>query len=387
MQISILHFKHLNQHKCRVMSIKVKAAVLLQTREKLQVEQLELEAPHANEVMVEIAATGVCHTDLSVYQAVLSSPLPVVLGHESSGTVTALGSNVTTLAVGDKVVLSLLAQCGTCFYCSHSQPVLCESGQTAMLRGTLSDGTTRFRWNGKPVYQLTGLGTFAQRVVVPAASAVRIPDSLPLTQAALLGCGVITGFGAAVNTAKVAVGESVAVLGCGGVGLNAVQGARISGASMIIAIDPHEDRLALAKSLGATHTLIPGKGLVDKIRAMTSGRGVEVALEVAGRQETIDDAIRMTRRGGRVVIVSAPGKDVMVNIPAFGGLVMTEKSIRGSLYGSAHVQRDVRRLISLYESGQLHLDKLVSATFSLDDINEAMAYCVSERGGRAIVIP
>ncbi|MDP3135120.1 MAG: Zn-dependent alcohol dehydrogenase [Burkholderiaceae bacterium] len=369
------------------MSIKVKAAVMVQPREQLRIEELELEAPHADEVMVEIAATGVCHSDLSVYQGVLPTPLPVVLGHESAGTVVALGSHVTDLAIGDKVVLSLLAQCGKCFYCSHSQPVLCESGQASMLRSTLSDGTTRFRWNNAPVYHMTGLGTFAQRVVVPAASAMRLPESLPLTQAALLGCGVITGFGAAVNTAKVEVGECVAVLGCGGVGLNAIQGARISGASKIIAIDPREDRLALAQSLGATDVLTPGKGLIEKIRAMTEGRGVDVALEVAGRQQTIDDAIRMTRRGGRVVIVSAPGKDVVVNIPALGGLVMTEKSIRGSLYGSAHVRRDVARLLALYASGQLVLDKLVSATFDLDHINEAIEYCGAEQGARAIVIP
>ena len=368
------------------MTIKVKAAVMVHAR-KLQVELLELEEPRADEVMVEIAATGVCHSDLSVYQAVLPTPLPVVLGHESAGIIVGVGSTVRDLGLGDTVVLSLLAQCGNCFYCAHGQPVLCESGQPSMLRGTMTDGTTRFAWNGRPVFQMAGLGTFAQRVVVPATAVVRIPATLPLDQAALLGCGVMTGWGAAVNTAKVAAGEAVAVVGCGGVGLHAIQGARICGASAIFAIDPREDRLELARSLGATHLLAPGKGLVEKIRALTDGRGADVSLEVAGRQQSVDDAIRMTRRGGRVVIVSAPGKDVVVNIPAFGGLVLTEKTIRGSLYGSAHVRRDVSRLVDLFQSGQLRLDNLVSLTYPLEDVNEAMAHCATEQGGRAIVRP
>jgi Zn-dependent alcohol dehydrogenase len=368
------------------MTSKVKAAVMVSARE-IQVELLDLEEPHANEVMVEIAATGVCHSDLSVYQAVLPHPLPVILGHESAGVVVGIGSNVSGIDVGDTVVLSLLAQCGSCFYCTHGQPVLCESGQPSMLRGTMTDETTRFAWNGTPIFQMAGLGTFAQRVVVPATAVVRIPPTLPLDQAALLGCGVMTGWGAAVNTAKVAVGETVAVVGCGGVGLHAVQGARISGASTIIAIDPVEDRLELARSLGATHLVSPTKGLVEKIRALTEGRGVDVTLEVAGRQRSIDDAIRMTRRGGRVVIVSAPAKDVVINISAFGGLVLTEKTIRGSLYGSAHVRRDIGRLVDLFQSGQLRLDNLVSLTYPLEEINEAMAHCATEHGGRAIVRP
>ncbi|MDB5861607.1 MAG: h16 [Ramlibacter sp.] len=368
------------------MTFQTKAALMVRPREPLQVELLDLEEPHADEVMVEIAATGVCHSDLSVHQAVLPSPLPVVLGHESAGTVVAIGPNVRDLAVGDRVVLSLLAQCGSCFYCSHNQPVLCESGQASMLRGTMADGTTRFSWKGQPVFHMTGLGTFAERVVVPAGCAVRIPADLPFEEAALLGCGVITGVGAAVNTAQVAVGEAVAVVGCGGVGLNAIQGARISGATTIIAIDPRPDRLALARQLGATHTLEPARNMVSQIRELTSGRGVDVALEVAGRQQTIDDAIRMTRRGGRVVIVSAPGKEVMVNIPAFGGLVMSEKTIRGSLYGSAHVKRDLARLVELYQSGQLHLKELVTARFPLDRINDAIAYCAAEQGARALVL-
>jgi alcohol dehydrogenase/S-(hydroxymethyl)glutathione dehydrogenase/alcohol dehydrogenase len=368
------------------MGIKVRVAVMVKARE-LQVELLDLEEPHDDEVMVEIAATGVCHSDLSVYQAVLPTPLPVILGHESAGTVVSVGAGVSGISVGDRVVLSLLAQCGKCFYCNNSQPVLCESGQPSMLRGTMSDGTTRFDWSGTPVFQMAGLGTFAQRVVVPATSVVPIPKTLPLEQAALLGCGVMTGWGAAVNTAKIDVGETVAVLGCGGVGLHAIQGARTSGASMIVAIDPRDDRLELARSLGATHLLQPGNGLVEKVRSLTGGRGVEVALEVAGRQQSIDDAIRMTRRGGRAVIVSAPSKDVVVNISAFGGLVLTEKTIRGSLYGSAHVRRDITRLVELYEAGKLQLDNLASVTYSLDQVNEAMAHCAAEQGGRAIVKP
>lgn len=256
---------------------------------------------------------------------------------------------------------------------------------SGMLRGTFADGSTRFQLNGQPVFHMAGLGTFAQQVVVPSAAAVRIPNSIPIAQAALLGCGVLTGYGAVVNTARLEPGETVAVVGCGGVGLNAIQGARIGHASQIIAIDPREDRLALARELGATCALVPDETNVKIIRDMTGGRGVDVAIEVAGRQATIDDAIRMTRPGGRAVIVSAPDRSVLLNVPVFNGLVMTEKTIKGSLYGSSHVQSDVGHLASLFETGQLIHDKLVTASFDLDHINDAIAYCAAERGARAVV--
>jgi Zn-dependent alcohol dehydrogenase len=222
--------------------------------------------------------------------------------------------------------------------------------------------------------------------VVPARSAIKIPESIPLASAALIGCGVLTGWGAAVNTAGIRVGDTVAVLGCGGVGLNAIQGARMAGASTIIAVDMHDERLALAQRLGATHALKPGDATAKQVRALSGGRGVDVTLEVVGRQETVRDAVKMTRRGGQVVLVGAAGDDVLVSVPAFSGVVMTEKIIRGSLYGSSDVRRDVPRLVRLYEAGLLKLDELVTEVFPFEKVNDAVDYCLSERGARAVMV-
>jgi Zn-dependent alcohol dehydrogenase len=362
------------------------AAVLESPRKPLTVTEIDVEPPRAGEVMVEVGASGVCHSDISVWNETLAHPVPLVLGHEAAGTVAGVGAGVTSVAPGDRVVLSWLAQCGTCFYCTARQPQLCEVAGVAFARGTLLDGTTRYRRDGQPVYQMAGLGTFTERCVVPEAAAVKIPDTIPLASAALIGCGVLTGFGAAVNTAGIRVGDTVAVVGCGGVGLSAVQGARIAGAGVIIAIDLHEERLALAARLGATHTLQPSDTVAKQVRALTGGRGADHVLEVVGRQQTVRDAIRMTRRGGQVVLVGAAGDDVTVTLPAFSGVVMTEKVIRGSLYGSSDVRRDVPRLVSLYQSGLLKLDEMVSETFPFAQVNEAVEYCAAEKGARAVVV-
>jgi Zn-dependent alcohol dehydrogenase len=362
------------------------AAVLEAPRKPLTVTDIDVEPPRPGEVMVEVGASGVCHSDISVWNETLAHPVPLVLGHEAAGTVAEVGPGVTSVAPGDRVVLSWLAQCGTCFYCVHRQPQLCEVAGVAFARGTLLDGSTRYRRGGQPLYQMAGLGTFTERCVIPEAAAVKIPDTIPLASAALIGCGVLTGFGAAVNTAGIGVGDTVAVLGCGGVGLSAVQGARIAGAGLIIAIDLHEERLAMAARLGATHTLQPSDTVAKQVRALTGGRGADHVLEVAGRQQTVRDAIRMTRRGGQVVLVGAAGDDVTVTLPAFSGVVMTEKVIRGSLYGSSDVRRDVPRLVSLYQSGLLKLDEMVTETFAFAQVNDAVEYCAAEKGARAVVV-
>jgi NDMA-dependent alcohol dehydrogenase len=361
------------------------SAVLEHPNQPLRLIEVDLEAPRAGEVKVQIGATGVCHSDISVFTAKLPSPTPVVLGHEGAGTVVEVGEGVKDLAPGDRVVLSWLAQCGECFYCVKGQPQLCETAGVAFAKGALLDGTTRFSLNGGSVYQMAGLGTFSRHCVVPARSAIKIPESIPLASAALIGCGVLTGWGAAVNTAGIRVGDTVAVLGCGGVGLNAIQGARMAGASTIIAVDMHDERLALAQRLGATHALKPGDATAKQVRALSGGRGVDVTLEVVGRQETVRDAVKMTRRGGQVVLVGAAGDDVLVSVPAFSGVVMTEKIIRGSLYGSSDVRRDVPRLVRLYEAGLLKLDELVTEVFPFEKVNDAVDYCLSERGARAVM--
>ncbi|MGE3926899.1 MAG: Zn-dependent alcohol dehydrogenase [Lautropia sp.] len=366
--------------------MKTRAAVLRRVGQPLEVLDLEVEQPQAGEVLVRMGASSVCHSDLLVAGGVLPSSLPMVMGHEGAGTVAEVGQGVQQVRKGDRVVLSWLPQCGHCFYCRREQPSLCESGTASMMRATMSDGTPRYRRNGEAVYHMAGLGTFSEYCVVSAKALAPLPDDMPLASASLIGCGVLTGFGAVVNTARVRVGETVAVVGCGGVGLNAVQGARIAGATQIIAVDPNDERLRLARSLGATLTFKPGPDLVPGVRAATDGHGVDVALEVAGRQESVHDAVRLARRGGRVILVGAAASDVSLNVQVYTGLVLTEKTIRGSLYGSAHVQIEVERLVALYRAGRLKLDELVTETFRFDQVNDAMAYCAAERGARAVML-
>lgn len=361
------------------------SAVLDSPNSPLEIQEVALGAPRAGEVRVAIGATGVCHSDIAVFTEALPNPLPVVLGHEGAGVIAEVGDGVGDLAVGDRVVLSWLAQCGECFFCVKGQPQLCETAGVAFAKGALLDGTTRYSRDGQEIFQMAGLGTFSRECVVPARSAMKIPDSIPMTSAALIGCGVLTGWGAAVNTAGIRVGDTVAVLGCGGVGLSAVQGARMAGASRIIAVDLHDERLELAERLGATDSLKPSDTIAKEVRKLTGGRGVDHTLEVVGRQETIDAAVKMTRRGGQVVLVGAGPDEVRVNVPSFTGMVMSEKTVRGSLYGSSDVKRDVPRLLDLYSSGQLLLDELVTQTFDFEQVNDAVAYCHGEQGARAVM--
>jgi Zn-dependent alcohol dehydrogenase len=363
------------------------AAVLERPNTAFSLVEFDLESPRAGEVLVEIGATGVCHSDLSVYDATLGNPMPIVLGHEGAGTVVAVGDGVTGLGVGDRVVLAWLAQCGGCFYCLHGQSELCEQAGFSFARSSLPDGSTRLSRGGRGVFQMAGLGTFARHCVVPAGSAVKVPGDLPFEAAALIGCAALTGFGSAVNTADIEVGDSVAVIGGGGVGLNAIQGARASGAGVIVVVDPNPARREAARAFGATHAFEPAPDLAREIRALTEGRGVDVAIEAVGRADAIDAAVRVTRRSGQVVLVGAAGEDVLLSVPAFPAIVMTGKRIIGSLYGSANVRRDVPRLVELYRRGVLRLDELVTETFVLEQINDALDYCAAGRGTRAVVIP
>lgn len=367
------------------MSTETRAAVLEAPEAPLRLLDLELDRPAAGEVLVEMSATGVCHSDLSILDATLPAPLPLVLGHEGAGFVAELGEGVTELAVGDQVVLSWLAPCRVCFYCVHGQPYLCRRAQRLLSEHTLPDGSTRLRRDGAGVRQFCGLGTFARRCVVAQECAIPVPATVPPPAAAVIGCAVLTGFGAAVNTAAVGVGESVAVLGCGGVGLSAIQGARIAGATRIVAIDVQPERLELAARLGATDTVLAGPEARRQVRGLTGGRGADVVLEFAGTERTLAEALALARPGGRVVFVSAPAPDVALHVPAFTGVVLPGKTVQGCIYGSTDVRRDIPRLVELYESGALRLDELVTETFGFADIEDAVRYCADRRGGRAVV--
>ncbi|NMO01629.1 Zn-dependent alcohol dehydrogenase [Gordonia sp. TBRC 11910] len=360
------------------------AALFEEAGAPLRIAEITVADPGPGEVVVDVTATGICHSDVGVFSGKLPAPLPLVLGHEGAGVVAAVGEGVDNVAVGDHVVLSWLASCGTCYYCQRAEQHLCGRPRTMLGAHTMPDGSTRMSLDGTAIRQFCGLGSFSQRTVVPSGAAIAISDEVPIASAALLGCGVLTGFGAAVNTGGVRVGDAVAVIGCGGVGLNAVQGARIAGATTIIAVDVHPERLALATRLGATHTLTAGDDVVRSVQRLTGRRGADVVIEVAGRPETVNQAVAMTRRGGTTVLVGA-GPGVAVE-EVFNNVVMAGKTVKGCLYGSAYVQRDIPRLVDLYRSGALLLDQLVTETFDFADIGRAVDYCADEQGARAVVL-
>ena len=365
----------------------VKAAVMTGVDQPLEIrDDVEVQAPRTNEVQVRMGASGVCHSDLSMQNGTLLAPLPIVLGHEGAGVIERVGDGVTGLAPGDHVVISWVPQCGECFFCTRGQGELCERSMATLASGGLLDGTTRLTSQGRPLYQMSAAGTFSEVSVVPAIGAVKIPGDIDLRVAALIGCGVLTGVGAALNTARIREGDTVAVVGCGGVGLNVIQGARIAGAGEIIAIATHEAKLELAKDFGATATLeAGGRDPVSQVMSMTQQRGADVAFEVIGLQETIDQTIAMTRRGGQSILVGVAKMDAVVNVPAFFGVVLAEKTIKGCWYGSSNVQRDVPRLIEYYRAGNLKLDELISRTIGVEQVNEALDAMKTGQLARSVI--
>ncbi|MGQ0520915.1 MAG: Zn-dependent alcohol dehydrogenase [Actinomycetota bacterium] len=365
----------------------VRAAVLTQVGQPLEIRtDVEVEAPHAGEVLVRVAASGVCHSDLSARSGVMMMQTPAVLGHEGAGVVEAVGPGVTSVQPGDHVLVCWVPQCGQCFFCLRGEGHLCEQATVTMASGGLLDGTTRFRSGGGHLYQMAATGTFAEVVVVPETGVVPLPGDLDLTVAALLGCSVLTGVGAALRTASVGAGDTVAVVGCGGVGLNVVQGARIAGAGRIIAVDTNPAKLDLAVRFGATHAVDAGAGdAVSGVMALTGQRGVDVGFEVVGLQRTIDQTITMTRRGGQAVLVGVPAMDVTVAIPAFFGLVLASKTVRGCWYGSSNPRRDVPVLLEHYLGGRLLLDELVSRRITLDEVNDALDGMETGDAARSVI--
>ena len=377
--------------------MKMSAAVLYELGGRLEIEELELEPPKEDEVLVKVAAAGVCHSDLSVIDGVIPWPLPSVLGHEGAGVIEEVGSEVEHLHAGDKVIFSFIPACGRCFYCLRAKPNLCEPA--LRLAGHLYDGSSRLsRANGQSINhfsaehyptrrsrQLSTTPPSTEYAVVPQQGAVKIPTDAPLDKLALIGCCVTTGVGAVFNTARVEPGSLVAVFGCGGVGLSIVQGAAMAGAFRVIAIDLKEERLRLAEQLGATHTVdATREDAVRKIRELTEGRGADYAFEAIGRQETFSQAYRSIRWGGTCVLVGVPSVDTKL---AFDSrLVMQEKTIKGSLYGSANPQVDFSRLAQLYAAGKLQLDPMVTQTYKLGQINQALDDLREGIGARGVII-
>jgi S-(hydroxymethyl)glutathione dehydrogenase/alcohol dehydrogenase len=363
----------------------MKAAVLYELKTPLRVEEVDLEPPKAHEVRVKIAANGVCHSDYSLIHGVIRSSLPVVPGHEGAGIVDEVGPGVTLVGPGDHVVLSFAPYCGRCYYCALGRPVLCENMRLIMGKGTLLDGTCRLKKNGQDVFHMAGLSSFAQYAVVPEPACVRIPKSVPLDRACLVGCAVMTGVGAAINTARVEPGASAVVIGCGGVGLNVIQGCVLAGASTIVGVDLLDRKLDYARQFGASHTLNPGRDdVVKSVRRLTDGRGADYGFEVIGLGKAIEQAYAATRPGGTTVVVGAAAREESVTIPAW--TFMGEKLIKGSVYGSTRPHIDIPRLIDLYTKKKLKLDELVTRQYALDEVNEAMVALEKGEVARSVVV-
>jgi NDMA-dependent alcohol dehydrogenase len=359
--------------------MKASAAVLFSAPGRLEVVDIDVAPPRAGEVLVAMAAGGVCHSDLHVMRGELIAPTPAVLGHEGSGVVAEVGEDVTSVDVGDHVVPLWRLSCGVCEYCSRGRPALCLAGTRVRNTGLMLDGTSRFSLDGKPIKSYAGVSTFSQYTVIPEKSLLKIDKDLPLPIAALLGCAVVTGFGAVTNAAKVTPGSTVAVFGgAGGVGLNVVQSAALAGAVKVIAVDRHESKLKKAVSFGATHTVDGSKlNAPETIRELTGGRGVDFAFDVVGAPAVTRAAYdSLTRMGTLVVIGLAPeGQDAGIPMKS---VVYEERTIIGSLYGSGSPREEIPRLASLYRAGKLKLDELLTRTYPLAQINEA--YDALERG-------
>ena len=358
----------------------MKAAVYVGDATRLAIEELKPSPPGPRDVVVEVGASGVCHSDLSIMRGYVPLPPGMVLGHEGAGRVVEVGAEVSRLKRGDRVVASFVPACGACWHCLHEESELCvrENEVSMQVRGSRPDGSMYFC--------MTGLGTFSEVMTVDEASVVKVETDLPDAQLALIGCGVTTGVGAALNTAKVTPGASVAVLGCGGVGQAVIQGARIAGAGRIIAIDPQELKRKTATQLGATDLIDPSTAdPVEQVKALTGGRGADYAFEVIGLPETIVTTYNLARRGGEVIIVGMARFEDQFALPAFG-IFFEQKTVKGCKYGSAQVRRDFPRFVELIETRRLDISAMVSKTIKLEGVNDAFRAMEAGEVIRSVIV-
>jgi alcohol dehydrogenase len=350
------------------------------------IEEVELEPPGEGEVLVRIRAAGLCHSDLSTVNGDRPRPMPMVLGHEAAGEVVELGPGVKGLAAGDHVILVFVPSCGGCVPCMEGRPGLCEPAVPANAGGTLITGARRLKLDGTPVNHHIGVSGFAEYAVVSRNSLVRIDKDLPFEEAALFGCAVVTGAGAVFNTAKLPAGASVAVVGLGGVGLMSMLAARAAGSRQVIAIDTLDDKLKLAKQMGATHTVnAASPDAVEQVKAITGG-GVEFAFEMASSVKALEMSYRITKRGGTTVTGSLPHPDARFALPATN-LVAEERTLKGSYIGSCVPGRDIPRYIALYRQGMLPVDRLLSERIGLADINLGFDRLADGATVRQILLP
>ena len=357
----------------------IRAAVLKSVGSPLTIEDIHLPPPSAGEVHVRLAAAGVCHSDLSLANGTLVQPLPAVLGHEGAGTVIEVGPGVTNVRSGEPVLLNWSPSCGGCWFCMHGEPYLCEQTASAWQRryARLADGTELY----------AGLGTaaFGEETIVPSSALVSLPANINLESAALLGCAMLTGVGAVINSAAVQPGESVVVFGTGGVGLSVLQGARLVGAEVVIGVDITAEKEGLARTNGATDFILAGDQVARRIRERTAGRGADHAFECVGSATTIRQAWSSTRRGGRTTVVGIGAKDEKVEfhpqeIFYFG------RTLCGCVFGSTDIARDLPRLLEHVQSGRIRPEDLVTNHIKLEDAPEALAQMSARKGARSLII-
>jgi alcohol dehydrogenase len=357
--------------------MKIRAAVLdrmgteppYAVSKPLRIAEVELDPPGRGEILVRIAAAGLCHSDLSVINGDRPRPMPMALGHEAAGIVEKIGEDVPDLVPGDHVVMVFMPSCGHCTPCAEGRPALCEPGAAANGAGTLLSGARRLHCDGVAVNHHLGVSGFAEYAVMSRRSVVKIDRELPLDEAALFGCAVLTGVGAVVNTAGLKPGQTAAVIGLGGVGLASLLGAIASGARQVVAIDLSDDKLGLARQLGASDTVnARDPDAAEQVRALTSG-GVDFAFEMAGSARAMELAFKITRRGGATITAGLPPPTATLALPLVQ-LVAEERTVKGSYIGTCVPTRDIPRYIALYRAGRLPVDRLMSGKLSLDEINE-----------------
>ncbi|PKI13695.1 alcohol dehydrogenase [Staphylococcus shinii] len=373
--------------------MKTRAAVLHQMgstepyaeSKPITIETLELSEPKTNEVLIKIGAAGLCHSDLSVINGSRPRPMPMVLGHEAAGEVIQLGPDVTDFEKGDHVVCTFIPSCGHCIPCREGRPALCENGAASNEKGEMLAGGFRLQSeHNQTMYHHLGISGFAEYAVVSTNSIVKVDKDIPFEKVAIFGCAVITGIGAVINTANISAGSTVAVVGLGGIGLNAILGARLAGASEIIALDINEDKFELAKSLGATAVFNSGDdNVVENVKAYASG-GVNYAFETAGVVPAMEVAYQITKRGGTTTTTGLPDPKHNFSFPQVT-LAAEERTVKGSYVGSCVPERDIPRFVNLYKQSRLAVDQLLTDTLSLEEINEGFDHLARGEAARLVV--
>jgi len=362
----------------------IHAAILWEQGQPLSVEAADLDGPGPGEVFVELKAAGVCHSDLHPARGDWPAKTPLVLGHEGAGIVREVGPSVTQVKAGDHVVLCWAPACGVCPPCLEGRAALCDRVEKVTFRNKLPSGASRLHARGQDLAPFLGTACFSDFVVVPEGGAIPVPREIPFDALATIGCAVITGVGAVTNAGQVPKGSRVAVIGAGGVGLNVVQGAGIVGCERIIAIDLRPKPLEIAKQFGATDIIDAAADVAPAVRALTAGRGADFVFDTVGSPATLALALACTRKGGAVVLTGLSRMDAQGTIAMFP-FVMQEKRLLGSVYGSGQPSRDIPRLVSLYQDGRLKLGELVSRTYALDKVNDALTALAASDGARGVI--